>query len=158
MPTPIETVYKGYRFRSRLEARWAVFFDVLRWTWEYEREGYDLGLAGWYLPDFWVKPQEEACWIEIKPVMPTEQECAKCAALCEATRLEVFLFSGVPGDEVIQAWQWSETEVRVIHEQWEGSLFQDTQSKGYANAKYVLMFAINAARSARFEHGAWRGQ
>ena len=24
----IETYYKGYRFRSRLEARWAVFFDL----------------------------------------------------------------------------------------------------------------------------------
>jgi hypothetical protein len=25
----IKTEYKGYLFRSRLEARWAVFFDVL---------------------------------------------------------------------------------------------------------------------------------
>jgi len=24
----IETQYRGYRFRSRLEARWAVFFDI----------------------------------------------------------------------------------------------------------------------------------
>ena len=24
---PIETTYNGYKFRSRLEARWAVFFD-----------------------------------------------------------------------------------------------------------------------------------
>lgn len=23
----IDTIYKGYKFRSRLEARWAVFFD-----------------------------------------------------------------------------------------------------------------------------------
>ena len=26
---PIETIYNGYRFRSRLEARWAVLFDAL---------------------------------------------------------------------------------------------------------------------------------
>ena len=26
---PIDTEYKGYRFRSRLEARWAVFFDAM---------------------------------------------------------------------------------------------------------------------------------
>jgi hypothetical protein len=26
---PIDMVYNGYRFRSRLEARWAVFFDML---------------------------------------------------------------------------------------------------------------------------------
>jgi len=33
----IETQYKGYRFRSRLEARWAVFFDSLEFTWTYEQ-------------------------------------------------------------------------------------------------------------------------
>ncbi len=36
----IETLYKGYRFRSRLEARWAVFFDALGLKWEYEKEGF----------------------------------------------------------------------------------------------------------------------
>jgi len=37
---PIETVYNGYRFRSRLEARWAVFFDAAGIKYEYEPEGY----------------------------------------------------------------------------------------------------------------------
>jgi hypothetical protein len=50
----IETHYKGYRFRSRLEARWAVFFDALGLDWEYEKEGFDLGEHGWYLPDFYL--------------------------------------------------------------------------------------------------------
>lgn len=48
----IETEYKGYRFRSRLEARWAVFFDACGVKWEYEPEGYDLGGGLYYLPDF----------------------------------------------------------------------------------------------------------
>ena len=48
----IQTEYKGYRFRSRLEARWAVFFDTLGVKWEYEPEGYDLGNGVYYLPDF----------------------------------------------------------------------------------------------------------
>lgn len=39
MITPIETIYKGYRFRSRLEARWAVFMDACGADWEYEPEG-----------------------------------------------------------------------------------------------------------------------
>ena len=26
---PIQTRYKGFNFRSRLEARWAVFFDAI---------------------------------------------------------------------------------------------------------------------------------
>lgn len=61
----IETTYKGYRFRSRLEARWAVFFDTIGSQWEYEKEGYDLSAAGWYLPDFYL-PETES-FIEVKP-------------------------------------------------------------------------------------------
>ena len=66
----IETQYKGYRFRSRLEARWAVFFDACGVEWLYENEGYDLP-SGYYLPDFWL-PKEE-CFIEIKPGPLTEK-------------------------------------------------------------------------------------
>lgn len=51
----IETVYNGYRFRSRLEARWAVFFDALGVKYEYEPEGFELPSGQWYLPDFRVK-------------------------------------------------------------------------------------------------------
>lgn len=39
----IQTEYKGYLFRSRLEVRWAVFFDACGMEWEYDPEGYDLG-------------------------------------------------------------------------------------------------------------------
>lgn len=52
---PIETEYKGYRFRSRLEARWAVFFDAIGAEWEYEPEGFELSDGTKYLPDFLLK-------------------------------------------------------------------------------------------------------
>ncbi len=60
----IPTVYGGVQFRSRLEARWAAFFDILRWRWEYE----PLDAAGW-IPDFYVWPHGGAGgWlIEVKP-------------------------------------------------------------------------------------------
>jgi len=48
----IETEYKGYKFRSRLEARWAVFFDACGIMWEYEPEGFELDNGMYYLPDF----------------------------------------------------------------------------------------------------------
>ena len=48
---PIETYYKGYRFRSRLEARWAVFFDALGVKYDYEPEGFTQN-GVYYLPDF----------------------------------------------------------------------------------------------------------
>lgn len=65
MIKPIETKYKGYRFRSRLEARWAVFFDAINIKYEYEREGFELGGRRRFLPDFYLIDQD--CYIEIKP-------------------------------------------------------------------------------------------
>lgn len=53
----IETCWNGYRFRSRLEARWAVFLTSLHVPFEYEPEGFILDNGMWYLPDFRVK-----CW------------------------------------------------------------------------------------------------
>ena len=49
---PIETKYKGIKFRSRAEARWAVFFDACGIKWDYEPEGYVVGDNLCYLPDF----------------------------------------------------------------------------------------------------------
>ena len=49
---PIETLYNGFRFRSRLEARWAVFLDGLGVRYEYEPEGFEIPGVGAYLPDF----------------------------------------------------------------------------------------------------------
>ena len=54
---PIPTEYNGYRFRSRLEARWAVVLDALGVEYEYEPEGFELPSGMRYLPDFRVK-----CW------------------------------------------------------------------------------------------------
>jgi hypothetical protein len=42
-PNVIPTEYKGVKFRSRLEAKWAVFFDTLGIEWEYELQGYEIG-------------------------------------------------------------------------------------------------------------------
>ena len=58
----ITTSYRGYRFRSRLEARWAVFFDEMGIGWMYEPEGYVIG-GKRYLPDFLL---ECGTWVEVK--------------------------------------------------------------------------------------------
>jgi hypothetical protein len=60
----IETEYNGCLYRSRLEARWAVFFDSLNLSFVYEKEGFEID-GERYLPDFWVNDWN--CWIEIKP-------------------------------------------------------------------------------------------
>lgn len=61
---PIETIYNGYRFRSRLEARWAVFFSAAKIDYRYEMEGFDLD-GEYYLPDFYLP--EFCLYVEIKP-------------------------------------------------------------------------------------------
>lgn len=62
----IETYYNGYRFRSRLEARWAVFFDAMGINYEYELEGYELPNGMKYLPDFYLPDIDDGVYVEVK--------------------------------------------------------------------------------------------
>ena len=63
----IETRYKGYRFRSRLEARWAVFFDAAGIKYQYEPEGIEFH-GETYLPDFYLPDAAyHGCYFEVKP-------------------------------------------------------------------------------------------
>jgi hypothetical protein len=77
----IETTYAGCRFRSRLEARWAVFFDTLGIAWEYEPQGYLVGPEQLpYLPDFWLP--DIRLWIEVKgQATPRDLQVLTSAAL-----------------------------------------------------------------------------
>lgn len=120
---PIETVYQGYKFRSRLEARWAVFFDVLGIRYEYEKEGFDLGADGWYLPDFWLPDFNR--WVEIKPGDIGPEEYRKPLAFSniiwqaewdaeeagkEHNAASVFLIAGDPyaqRDRLLTEWKYA---------------------------------------------------
>lgn len=65
---PKPTTYNGIKYRSRLEARWAVFFTTLGIHFEYEKHYFELP-SGFYLPDFLIPSQEKfpkALWIEVK--------------------------------------------------------------------------------------------
>lgn len=71
----ISTRYKGCWFRSRIEARWAVFLDAIDLEWEYEPEGFKLENGIWYLPDFYLP--EKQLWLEIKGEHPTKADLDK---------------------------------------------------------------------------------
>lgn len=95
----IPTLYKGYQMRSRLEARWACFFDALRLKWEYEPEGFDLGTNGWYLPDFWVDDMGSmGSYVEIKPrrIGGFEDAVMRCRGLARQSGRPVILIAGQP--------------------------------------------------------------
>lgn len=59
----IPTVYGGVTFRSRLEARWAAFFDLANVVWDYEPSAMD----GW-APDFAITLDGATVYAEVKPV------------------------------------------------------------------------------------------
>ena len=86
----IETEYNGYRFRSRLEARWAVFFDIIGVKYEYEPEGFDIDGVK-YLPDFYLPNADR--WIEIKGKKLSVDEIRKCEAFCEEQDKDGVLFT-----------------------------------------------------------------
>lgn len=152
----IETKYKGYRFRSRLEARWAVFFDALGVRWEYEPEGFELP-SGWYLPDFLLTYADSyKVWAEVKPEGARLSELPELRDLCLATHQFVVLLAGTPGVQThfeyhsiaclienARCLVWSKNR-----RPWLGA----AESDSYVGAPGYLQ-AVEAARSARFEHG-----
>lgn len=163
---PIETRYKGYRFRSRLEARWAVFFEAMGVKWEYEKEGFNLDGVR-YLPDFWINSWQ--AWIEIKPEVFEQQSRGHdlCIALSKAQPgRDVLLLSGSPWPdehsvivcnsgftkrvgELMEINQWSHQFVGL-------AVSTPGETDWYPIASYdqpMLDTAFYAARSARFEHG-----
>lgn len=97
MLVPIETTWRGYKFRSRLEARWAVFFDSLGLKWEYEPEGFELGDGLRYLPDFRVRYpgrgdwEVHHQWFEVKgdPTSLSQQEWEKLVRFEKAHGLTI---------------------------------------------------------------------
>ncbi len=95
MPTPgqnkpasVRTEYGGITFRSRLEARWAVFFDALGIRYFYEPHISSLRC----FPDFWL-PSLQA-YIEIKPNSQKKDARAETKArdLAKYTKKRVYLF------------------------------------------------------------------
>jgi len=156
----IETIYKGYKFRSRLEARWAVFFDSLGIQWEYEPEGYVLEDGTLYLPDFWLP--EWNCFAEVKPKIFTEGEFRKCIGL---NKLCILLDTSSPetyrgyyatnsiNEDIYSDYIYEDNYGRVLLEVsslkkrlW--FLLGESPQDYYMDSKAETM-----AKSARFEHG-----
>ena len=93
----IQTIYDNYRFRSRLEARWAVFFNRAGIEYRYEEEGFELPFGVKYLPDFHINdPDYGWCCAEIKPDEFSTEEYLKCIMLSMVVKQRVILFTGLP--------------------------------------------------------------
>lgn len=171
---PIETVYNGYRFRSRLEARWAVFFDAAGIRYEYEPEGFDLGDGIYYLPDFYL-PDDDV-WVEIKGKALSDEEREKierfCVAKCDlangGSRFRL-LEGQIPNELIavtenicgIPAFMYISPDEFEKGNQKMGWGFTEKLKSGVLLAAIWIpscglddmLNALDVARQARFEHG-----
>jgi hypothetical protein len=94
----IPTKYKGVQFRSRLEAKWAAFFDLAKWEWDYE----PLDLNG-YIPDFIVKTPD--------------RECLTCAKTSESCTGQHRLIEVKPA---LKLTDYEEAQAKIARSGWQG--------------------------------------
>lgn len=131
----IPTKVLGVQFRSRLEAKWALFFDKVGWPWAYE----PFDLNG-YIPDFILGKD---LLVEIKPVLND----GTVLAAFEKIRL-----SGWTGESVVLG----SMELEPEHE--------DSWCMGYIQERlypvdYLQKVAIGyaSAKSTKLDLGASEG-
>lgn len=178
----IETRYAGCHFRSRLEARWAVFFDHLGMPWEYEPQGYETS-AGRYLPDF--NLPEQGLYVEVKGNdSQLDIDTPKMRAFVDEAELNLLLLGTIVDSRTLQHrclwWPvlagagtfdgaslgFHDLHLRTVAQNLAGKwMFHlpmpagpkqlTTQPLGFRGLLHspAVVAAFAAARSARFEHG-----
>lgn len=173
--TAIQTRYGGNLYRSRTEARWAVFFDRLGLPWDYELEGFSLPNGLFYLPDFCLPTL--GLLVEIKPLIDGEdvyqrEDLVAFWRMAEAERTadgwQMLLLAGTPrryeaytngdGD-----YRWCACpECDAVGIQYEGRAERnkhkpacsiDRGGKFRSEDHPLILAAVEAASMARFEHG-----
>lgn len=166
---PIETKYNGYRFRSRLEARWAIFFGAVGLDYQYEVEGFKMGDME-YLPDFYIPSIDR--WFEIKGKPMSIEEIKKCEQFCYRTDNKNIKFSILIGaPELIQCdnilgiseftWEWPSASYPsdtlffaegLVKEEYYSRFLRGIWKVPNVS-RDTLIRAVKKAREARFEFG-----
>ena len=174
----IETEYKGYKFRSRLEARWAIFFDAMGVNWSYEPEGFRLDDGSLYLPDFYL-PDLDIC-VEVKGIYTIrDQDRVYLFENGDKITGQIIVVGDIPPevDDVVE-WAYDRYKKGEVFNsgmndfpylpcvcptcgkfgfQFDGRgariCRHDSDDKGYTANDPRIMAAYAAARQARFEHG-----
>jgi hypothetical protein len=103
-------LYKGARLRSRLAARWAVFFETLGCAWHYETRGFVREDGTAYLPDFYIV--EWGHWLTISSHPPASPDLALGAEFCQAVA-PLLLVAGAPVPERHDIWGWQAIDGRL---------------------------------------------
>lgn len=91
----LNTRYDGYNFRSRLEARWAVYFNEMGWDYLYEPQGYALANGDAYLPDFYLP--DFVTFLEVKFEVLGDFDLERAIQLVDATQIPLVILDRDPG-------------------------------------------------------------
>lgn len=95
------TTYKGIKFRSKLEAQWAAFFDLVNIKWLYEPEKFNQ-----WEPDFLIYGQKPI-YVEVKPFLTEDiitEYKVKCRDIYRSPDAHVILITtpiGSPIEDIL---------------------------------------------------------
>jgi hypothetical protein len=155
MRAGIPTTYSQVNFRSRLEARWAKFFDLCGWRWEYE----PIDLEG-YIPDF-ILLFKNPILVEVKPEFTREgllRHQDKIIATSwdgEALLLGATVFQdsniSQPAIGLLADWDnWGNGRIGVV---WDKDNIEHAgQRSNDPNFQMAAMFHCNVCRKLSFCH------
>ncbi len=183
---PIDTIFEGIRYRSRLEAKWKVAFNALGVEAKYEQQGFEIDGKP-YLPDFYLP--ERCMWAEVKPDLETS-DLSKPIGLARLTQEPVAILGDIPYENskgphhlLIRhdragnltatwfAWLVTSPDIGGVIEEPHGfsMLFHGTEMPDMwrmrlsrVEVQTEVAAAYREARAPRFEHGEkprniWRG-
>jgi len=139
--TPKPTWYNNYFFRSKLEAKWAVFFDLMKIKWVYEPEPFNCNSGAQYTPDFFLphaifrdglipielgdfdgvgatyEKREPGVYIEIKPLSyPGDDEYEK--RITSSMTMPLILLVGDPIEAIVNVHSYHSTNRNIQLTPW----------------------------------------
>jgi hypothetical protein len=143
---PLKTEHRGIIFRSRLEARWAVFFDSLDWKWSYESQSVPFK-SGTYTPDFYLN--ELKFFAEVKPdVWPTKLETDKMRSAATYSH-GVLMLQGHPAFR--DYWSLTLNDERLVT--LDGEIKPSTMERELNQRDFTMRYhaAVEKANTYRFD-------
>lgn len=111
------TLYNAINFRSRLEARWAVFFDNLGIDYDYEPETFKVPNGDQYTPDFYLphvygRDEKKGIFLEIKHGDWSKTDDKKIESVFKGSDQYIFLMIGEPLKNI---WPFTDDDYNHYH-------------------------------------------
>lgn len=134
------TTYAHVKFRSRLEATWAVFFDALSLEWEYEPKRARV-TGVYYQPDFLIR--------NLPFIVPTKGKKRRVWVIDGGQVLEV-----KPADKDLSTAEMAKIKAYVYNTNWNG-LIVLRGAPGAVEATHYKLHG-DSVEATRVQFGAWQ--